>query len=237
MSGAAWHFAVLIPARNEEALLPRCLRSVQRARRALPADVTTDLIVVADSCTDRTGEIARELLGRSGSVVSIDAGRVGVARALAAKAALSRYAGGLERCWLANTDADCMVPEDWLLMQLAMAERGATAVAGIVDVDTFEEHQECVERLFRMSYVLYADGTHPHVHGANMGVRADAYLRAGGWGAQATAEDHDLWGRLRHVERSRISDAALKVTTSGRRVGKAPSGFAEALAAHNGLQG
>ena len=72
------------------------------------------------------------------------------------------------------------------------------------------------------------------MHGANFGVRADAYLRAGGWGALETAEDHDLWGRLRDIGAIRLSSAALTVATSGRRVGRAPLGFAQALAAHNG---
>ena len=49
---------------------------------------------------------------------------------------------------------------------------------------------------FRETYEIRPDGSHPHVHGANLGVRADAYLRAGGWADLRTAEDHDLWRRL-----------------------------------------
>jgi hypothetical protein len=90
-----------------------------------------------------------------------------------------------------------------------------------------------VEERFRKSYRIEADGTHPHVHGANIGVRADAYLRAGGWMNLATAEDHDLWHRLQHQGERRLSDARLWVMTSGRRLGRAPMGFAAALAAHN----
>ncbi len=86
-----------------------------------------------------------------------------------------------------------------------------------------------VEARFRLSYTIHPDGSHPHVHGANLGVRADAYLRAGEWNALETAEDHDLWGRLPN----RLSTARIEVVTSGRRQGRAPSGFAGALAAHN----
>lgn len=228
-----WHIAVLIPARNEEALLPRCLHSVLRAAAMLPGHVTTDVVVVADCCTDRTESISFDMLQGAGGAICSTAGNVGSARALAVDDALSRVPVPLERCWLANTDADCDVPETWLLQQLRFAQEGWAAVAGIVDVDCFIEHLPDVEAQFRMTYELRPDGTHPHVHGANLGVRADTYLQAGGWGPQPTAEDHDLWNRLQHLSVPCRSDVRLKVLTSGRRVGRAPLGFAGALAKHN----
>lgn len=234
---AGWHIAVLVPARNEERLLPRCISSVLKAVRLLPASVTTDVVVVADACTDATPRIARRMLQGRGSVLSVVAENVGMVRAMATKEALRRFGGDLSRCWLANTDADCEVPETWLLDQLRHAEQGCCAVAGIVDVDCFAEHLPVVESRFRLTYAIHADGTHPHVHGANLGVRADAYVRAGGWNPLPTAEDHDLWSRLCMEASPRLSDARLSVLTSGRRVGRAPLGFAGALAKHNELQG
>jgi glycosyltransferase involved in cell wall biosynthesis len=228
-----WHIAVLIPARDEEVLLPRCLRSVLAAARLLPSHVSSDVIVVSDSCSDGTASVGRRLLQSRGLVVEAHAGNVGIARAMAAQTALARFSGDASRCWLANTDADCEVPETWLLDQLALAHNGYAAVAGIVDVDCFEEHLPIVEARFRMTYQINTDGTHPHVHGANLGMRADAYLAAGGWNPLTTAEDHDLWGRLRACPGQHLSDASLQVLTSGRRVGRAPLGFAGALAKHN----
>ena len=233
MSRVQWHIGVLVPARNEEFLLPRCLASVLAASAMLREDATCDIVVVVDSSTDRTREIAETLLASNGIVVPINARAVGRARSVAAQVMLERYNGPLTRCWLANTDADCEVPPDWLTRQLEIARQGIDAVAGIVDVDTFLEHDKFVQERFRLSYHVYADGTHPHVHGANMGIRADAYLRAGGWLALETAEDHDLWHRLHQTGHQRLSAAKLKVTTSGRKIGRAPNGFAGALAAHN----
>lgn len=233
LSNAAWHIAVLIPARNEELLLERCLRSVLAAQRRLPPNVTFDLVVVADSSVDDTYRIASALTRQIGLVVETDAACVGAARALAAEAALSRAAAPAERCWLANTDADCEVPESWLVDHLARAMEGYAAVAGIIDVDSFAEHDAEVPTRFRMSYHLHPDGTHPHVHGANLGVRADAFLAAGGWNPLHTAEDHDLWSRLKAGRYRVTTDTRLSVVTSGRRVGRAPNGFAGALAAHN----
>ncbi len=230
----SWHLAVLIPARNEEKLLARCLRSVLRAHRQLPAHVTFDLILVSDGSGDGTSRIARELISSShGAVMDVNAGCVGRARACAANLALRRFAGDSSRCWLANTDADCEVPPHWLLDHLSFARQGAAAVRGIVDVDTFEEHGREVAARFRETYALHANGTHPHVHGANLGVRADRYLEAGGWADLQTAEDHDLWRRLSDGRGSCLSATSLCVFTSGRRVGRAPLGFAGALAAHN----
>jgi cellulose synthase/poly-beta-1,6-N-acetylglucosamine synthase-like glycosyltransferase len=64
-----WHIAIVIPARDEEELLPGCLRSVQNARRMLPSNLTSDLIVVADQSTDGTLEIARSFIQENGTVV------------------------------------------------------------------------------------------------------------------------------------------------------------------------
>jgi len=227
------HVIVLVPARNEEDLLPRCLRSILRACALLPFNMTYDIIVAVDSSTDNTRDIAERILDGHGAVVNTDAGCVGQARIHAAETALLRYGGAAENCWIANTDADCIVPENWLVDQIALAASGVDAVAGIVDVDSFAEHSSGVEYLFRTSYVIHADGSHPHVHGANLGIRADAYLKAGGWAGLATAEDHDLWQRLQEAGTRRASVARLSVTTSGRRVGRAPHGFAGALASHN----
>ena len=228
-----WHICVLIPARNEEDLLPRCLNSVFKACSVLPADVTYDVVVVVDSSTDKTHPIAQSMLLGVGAAVSAEVGIVGKVRAIAAAAALVRYAGPTNRCWFANTDADCCVPESWLVDHLSFAAKDIEAIAGTVDVDDFHEHSAAVSEGFRLSYLIHPDGTHPHVHGANLGVRADVYLRSGGWSDLATAEDHDLWNRLTHNRAKRLSVGRVRVLTSGRRIGRTPHGFAEALAAHN----
>ena len=227
------HFAVLIPARDEETLLPRCIASVLRACYALPENVTFDIVVVVDSSSDGTLAIAERMLSGHGRVLVTSAGSVGIARALATQTALNAHKGDPRHCWLANTDADCEVPEDWLLQQWRLAANGAQAVAGIVDVEDFSDHLPGVDKRFRETYLISDDGSHPHVHGANIGMRADVYLQAGGWSSHRTAEDHDLWNRLTLFGCRKRSVAKLKVLTSGRRVGRAPDGFAAALAAHN----
>jgi glycosyltransferase involved in cell wall biosynthesis len=233
MNTQPWHIAVLIPARNEEKLLPRCLESIQRARRQLGFHATCDVVVVSDCSEDDTAAIAEAILRGSGIVLQSQIGIVGSARAEAARTALQRTDVAPAKVWLANTDADCEVPKHWLSQQLKYAMDGFDAVAGTVDVDSFTEHRSFVEHLFRFTYQINPDGSHPHVHGANFGVLADAYLAAGGWGPLESGEDHDLWDRLGLVGCRLLSQSAFQVTTSGRRVGRAPAGFAAALAAHN----
>ncbi len=225
--------AVLIPARDEEALVERCLRSVSNAIASLPTAVHARTILISDSSVDRTEAIAARVLTARDALLTTNAGAVGAARALAAAHAIQTARCPPQQLWLANTDADCVVPPHWLRDQLALANQGMEAVAGIVTVDSFEEHEPQVPARFRDTYLIRSDGTHPHVHGANLGVRADRYLTAGGWADLPTAEDHDLWRRLHQTGARTCSSAKIVVATSGRRIGRAPQGFAGALAAHN----
>ncbi len=228
-----WHVGVVIPARNEEELLPRCLRSILAAKAHLGNTATTDIVVVADGSVDRTMQIASRMLRSHGTVLKTETGVVGAARAAGAALLLEKYKGLRERCWIANTDADCIVPPDWLARQLQIASKGTEAIAGTVTIDSFAEHGPEVPARFSATYLISADGSHPHVHGANLGVRADVYLLAGGWRNLTTGEDHDLWGRLTRIGAAKKSTCQLEIKTSGRRVGRAPHGFAGALAAHN----
>jgi glycosyltransferase involved in cell wall biosynthesis len=50
-------FSIIIPARNEEAYIERCLQSIQIAAKPFEQDVET--VVVINRCTDQTEEIAK----------------------------------------------------------------------------------------------------------------------------------------------------------------------------------
>jgi glycosyltransferase involved in cell wall biosynthesis len=50
-------FSVIIPARNEEKLLPGCLESIAVASQPFPGEV--EIVVAVNRCTDRTEEIAQ----------------------------------------------------------------------------------------------------------------------------------------------------------------------------------
>ena len=131
--------------------------------------------------------------------------------------------------WLATTDADTRVPLRWLSRQLEYAEAGWDAVAGTVTVSDWTGHPPQLPGLFAARY-MHDDRSHPHVHGANMGLRASAYLAAGGFKALRTAEDHDLLRALAAAGTTALHAADISVETSSRHNGRAPHGFSQLLA-------
>jgi glycosyltransferase involved in cell wall biosynthesis len=217
---------VIIPAHNEQDLLPACLASLRRAARALRG-TPAHLVVVADACRDGTARAAR----RGGAaVISLSARSVGAARAAGAHEILrrTRHLDPAD-IWLATTDADTLVPPSWLRQQVHYASQGWDAVAGTIRVtDWTGLHPRAVSR-FREHYDS-GPGHHPHVHGANLSFRASAYLAAGGFPAVPTAEDHALVAALAASGGRVLRTGALPVITSARRDPRAPDGFGDYLA-------
>jgi glycosyltransferase involved in cell wall biosynthesis len=217
---------VIVPAHNEEDLLPSCLTSLRRAARTLRG-TPVHLVVVADTCRDRSVQAAR----RGGaSVVRISARSVGAARAAGAREVLRR-ATHLDPAdiWLATTDADTIVPASWLRQQARYASQGWDAVLGTIRVADWSGYQPGTRSEFRERYDSET-GPHTHVHGANLGIRASAYLMADGFPAVPTAEDHALVAALTAGGSRVLRTRALSVITSARRAARAPHGFGHYLA-------
>lgn len=209
---------VCIPAHDEAQLIGACLASVYAAAQYLSEEVR--VVVVADACTDRTAAIAHDF---GCDVVTIDARCVGAARAAGAEHLLR-----LGARWLCNTDADSRVPPLWIATQLAC---GADAVCGTVGVDDWTDQPPQVEQAFLAQYSQH-DG-HRHIHGANLGVDAGIYRRAGGFAALATHEDVHLVDALRAIDARIAWVLHPQVTTSSRAVARAPHGFAAWLGAQH----
>ena len=214
---------VVVPAHNEVAHLPRCLRALATAAVCLPAP--TLVVVVLDATDDGSDRLVGQF-GPDVHFVTVDAGNVGAARA-----AGFEYARPLcdavdpARTWYATTDADSVVPADWLIQ---MSASDADMVLGVVRVPAWRHYPAEVARRYLRGYHSKGLG-HNHIHGANMGFRADAYWAVGGFRALPTGEDVELVDRF-EAEGLRIRrDAKLSVATSDRRDGRAPGGFAKHL--------
>ena len=216
---------VIVPAHNEQDLLPSCLVSVRRAARALRG-IPVHLVVVADASHDQTPQVAR----RGGAaVVTISARSVGAARAAGVREVLRRT-GHLDPAdvWLAITDADTLVSPGWLRQQARYANQGWDAVAGTVRIADWSGHRPGMRSLFRKRYA--GTGPHSHVHGANLGFRAADYLQVGGFPDIATGEDRALVAALTAAGSRVHYTRALPVVTSARRDARAPHGFSDYLA-------
>lgn len=213
---------VVIPAHNERDHLPGALDALRVAcRDPLLAGEEVRIIVVLDACTDGSEAIVAAF---SGDALHIDACNVGAARALGATCMLACGAR-----WLAFTDADSLVSPTWLSDQLAL---GTDAVCGSITVEDWSphgEHAPWLEAHFARTY-RNTDG-HRHIHGANLGVSAAAYQRAGGFQALACSEDVALVDALMQSGARIAWSAAPRVVTSARTDPRARGGFGDALLA------
>lgn len=226
--------AVVVPAHEEEEGIGACLASIAAAL-GHPALVgmPTQLVVVLDRCSDRTGELAEAALRGcpGGAIVEVKVGNVGQARAAGLENALLAFAGmDLDKTWLATTDADSVVPAGWLARQLAWARLGNDAVAGTVEVSGWQQRSARAEGAYRAYVGLTGRGVgHPHVHGANLGLSGAAYRAAGGMPPMACAEDHALWDALGRSGHRQVSVPDCTVSTSARREPRAVGGFGDFL--------
>jgi glycosyltransferase involved in cell wall biosynthesis len=220
---------VVIPAHNEERLLPGCLIALQRAARH--AAVPVAILVVLDDCSDGSRHICRQVGVDS---LAVNARNVGIARAAGFQALIGHEVDPAT-LWLASTDADTRVEPTWLCRQLDLARDGADVVLGVVRLDARTASSE-LRQAFDLDYQkqLFHDGSHNHVHGANLGLRASVYRQAGGFPPAPNHEDVGLIRRLSRtpgviIERTQ----QVIVATSARLDGHCRHGFAATLATLN----
>jgi hypothetical protein len=247
---------VVVPAHDEQERIVACLTSVRHALEALPDEVAVAVAVVLDRCGDPTPQLVGEVLAdwprataisvaaecpcpkHPAGVPSVSAlparprGRgVGAVRDIGLREVLTRLAvHPPARTWLLSTDADTTVPVDWALRHLTCAAEGADAVAGLADLLGVE--RLAADALLRYRAIVdhgLHGATHRHVYGANLGVRADAYLAVGGFPPDGAGEDHGLWRRLRAAGYKLAQPVEIRVRTSARLHGRAEEGLADLL--------
>jgi Glycosyl transferase family 2 len=181
------------------------------------------VVVVLDDCTDRTEGICQSF---PVDILSVVARSVGVAR----HAGITSLVSGVtdtDAIWIANTDADTVVPRTWFWDQLDLASSGVDVVVGTVELG---DEAPGVGG-FRAAYAtgLEGRGAHAHVHGANVGFRASAYLSAGGFPPLALHEDRLLLRRFEISGAVIARSTHVSVKTSSRQVGRCAGGFAATL--------
>jgi hypothetical protein len=233
-------FAIGVPARDEAGRVAAAIASLDDAAQHVAAPV--HLVVVADRCRDRTAQVVSDAFDRcrwltSSAVVARDLANVGAARDLACRLALAATGAGdaashgaATSPWVATTDADTTVPPHWFRTQALWAARGADGVAGLVELDPADPLPAAVRHRWAQHVDAAGAGQgHPHVHGANLALRADHFLAAGGFAHCTVGEDHELWRRARAAGAHLVGTDEIVVRTSARTVGRAAGGFADFL--------
>lgn len=192
--------SVVIPAFNEERRLAKALRSIQKQTYKGAIEV----IVVDNNSTDKTIAVAKKFGAR---VISETRRGVAYCRQSGFKAA----SGDL----IASTDADTIVPKDWLKRFVDEFSRKQHAVA-ISGMYTFYDGSVPLRALTALfNYPLFC--IFRWYSGANMIVRREAFFSIGGFNESINlSEDSDLCVRLAKIGKVYRLPFS-KVQTSARR--------------------
>ena len=219
---------VVVPARDEEALVGACVRALA-TQEGVERDAY-ELLLVLDRCTDATEARARAAAGGlTLHVLHAAAPGVGAARRLGMDLACERlHAVGRPDGLIACTDADSEAAPDWLAAQLAAVAAGARAIGGRAALSDAEQEalgpeirarreREAAARLERAREQAApgARTEHWQFSGASMALTADSYRLAGPLEPRTGLEDEGLERLLRRhgVPIDRL--LGVRVTTSG----------------------
>jgi glycosyltransferase involved in cell wall biosynthesis len=205
----AMRISVIVPAFNEEKLLPTTLRSIQSAFTAFaPPDWSTELIVCDNNSTDRTAELAR---AAGVQVVFEPVNQIARARNTGAAAVTGD--------WLIFVDADSQ-PTPELFGEVRDAIRSGRALAGgsTVVMDHPSKLGERGTRLWN-----WISRRFRYMAGSFIFCEAGAFRAVGGFDQGLYAsEEIDLSRKLKRLARTRDLQILIldrhPLLTSGRRL-------------------
>jgi hypothetical protein len=240
MSRRRPNIVIGVPARDEAELLPACLASLDRTtRHARSHDLVAEVSVVvgAHRCLDATAMVARTALQRLPASTDVlredEAVSVGTVRDRVVRRGLA-LVGDARPTWVLSTDADTVVGQDWVARVLAVAaDHDSACVVGLVTLDGWHgglAARRAYRRVLDRKLQRGVSGDeHRHVYGANLAVRADAYLAVGGYPDALNGEDQQLVDALDAAGYPVARTSCTTVTTSGRTHGRAAGGLADLL--------
>jgi glycosyltransferase involved in cell wall biosynthesis len=180
-------FSVVVPVRNEENNLHRCLDSLARMR-CDPA--LFEIIVVDNGSTDSSVKVAQSFTGILAlSVLQKPKGYISAVRNAGASVARGKY--------LAFLDADCEVRSDWLEQASHFASKGAEGILGssyLIPAESSWIARNWYERERKTA------GEVSFVPSGDLFVRRELFLKIGGFDETIqTNEDYDFCRRVRRA--------------------------------------
>lgn len=182
------HFAVLIPAHNEEKLLPACLASL--AALDYPPHLFT-VIVVADNCTDNTVDVGRKL----GAVVIERSSKTERGKGYALQLGLAKiWESGAACDAVVFLDADTVVSSNFLRVMAARIRRGERAIQAFYSVSQPERSWSESLRFSALAAVHYLRPQARMVLGGSAGLKGNGMvfvpqiLRENAWTAALTED-------------------------------------------------
>lgn len=208
-------YSFVVPAFNEEALLPSCLKAIQAEIERSGFDA--EIVVVDNASTDGTAAVAGSFAG----VTVVHEARKGLVQAR--KAGFEASTGVL----VANIDADTLVPPGWLDRVDAEFARDPALVAVSGPYDYYDVPLR-IRAAARMFYVVgfgtycvnrYVLRVGSMVQGGNFVIDRAALIRAGGFDPSFTfyGEDTDIARRMAKVGSVKFT-WSLMAKSSGRRL-------------------
>ncbi len=175
--------SVIIPARNEEENIRKCLDSV--TNQSYPKHLF-EVIVVDDFSTDKTPEIINSYSDYNVTLLSLKdhtEPNINSYKKKAIEIAISRAKGEL----IVTTDADCIVPQTWLQTIVSLYEKHQPAFIA-APVSYYGENNFL--KIFQSLDFMTLQGItgasvykkfHSMCNGANLAYEKKAFLEAGGF--------------------------------------------------------
>lgn len=199
------HFSVIIPARNEEANIGKCLQSI--IDNNYDASLL-EIIVIDDYSTDATLDIVKAYQQQNNCVrfvemkelVSEDE-KINSYKKLAIQKAIERANG----TYIITTDADCIVPKHWLRnFNAFIVEKDAYFIAApvrFINDGSFLSIFQCLDflSLQGITAASVSAGFHSMCNGANLCYKKNIFFEVDGFKGfehLASGDDMFLMGKI-----------------------------------------
>jgi glycosyltransferase involved in cell wall biosynthesis len=198
-------FSIVIPAFNEEKFLPRCLESLKNQDFK-----DFEIIVVDNNSTDKTADIAKKF----GVTLLFEKNQ---GPAFARQKGFLNAKGKI----IATTDADTILPKNWLsrIFEEFKKDKDLVAFGGSCDFYSGPISLKLASKFLLKPFLLFdklISGSWS-LMGCNMAIKKEAFFKVGGFNTSLKLnEDVEISHRLSKVGKVTL-DPKFKVKTSGRR--------------------